>query len=73
MSDDSYDPRKPMPVRYAVGWWAALTMLSGRNLAQASETDGPGVVFWMLAVITVIAYGLARLGWRYGWFRKDRI
>jgi hypothetical protein len=63
------EPHKvPMTMRYALGWWAALVILWGPRASRGEQT--PSAIFISLALLTLIAYVLARIGWRYGWFRK---
>lgn len=63
---------KAMTLRYALGWWAALVIIWGPRATQSARdgiSNATGV-FISLILITVLAYALARLGWRLGWFRK---
>jgi hypothetical protein len=58
-----------MPLKYFLGWWAALLCLWGPSGSRYGYTTTSGVVIAVL-LLTALSYGLARLGWRLGWFRK---
>ncbi len=62
----------PMTLRYALGWWAAMVVLVWAPAARKANESGGNIVGILisLTIVTLISYGLARLGWRYGWFRK---
>jgi hypothetical protein len=57
-----------MPLKYALGWWAAIVIIAGPTGSRAQTTIAG--IFASLIIITVLSYVLARIGWRRGWFRK---
>lgn len=62
-------PQPKMSLKYFAGWWAALCIISRPGMASAEEYSVTGTVVAYL-LLTALSYGLARLGWRLGWFRK---
>ncbi len=63
--------KAPMPVRYALGWWAALVIIAGPVGSRSGQYQTPSAIFLSLSLLTLIAYVLARIGWARGWFRKQ--
>lgn len=63
------NPHSKMPLKYFLGWLAALWLLGGSGIARYPYTNSLGPLFSVL-FLAAISYGLARLGWRLGWFRK---
>lgn len=58
-----------MPVKYFLGWLAAVWLITAPGIVRHEYTTVAGVAFSVL-ILAGIAYGLAQLGWHLGWFRK---
>lgn len=60
--------KAPMPLKYALGWWAALVLIAGPTGSRADQYSSPTAIFISLILLTLVSYVLARIGWARGWF-----